>query len=350
LSSIRLALNARHFGFAISCSLLVCVSTLVAQNTAVSSDEVRAQARQLLDWAFTKCGDRYYRGVIDNSTCWNRPGGPGSRERPNVCRRYWEYDGLDPNPIAVPVPISRADQLNGLEWVGSITLTFEAEHTRDVFNGRWGPWGPWKAQGTWVLGTGPYVINFRKEKGVWTSDLRYTPGLVHMLTVDNEDLKGPLPCADLLNKDPHTEAPPTPPPPVQTSSSTGHLISDTYSQTMEKIKDNKSKGISDPYLSFLGPLSGFKVCSAIIDNKCQETGEVVRLPGDLAVPEGFWDSSSPNAFGACNRHGKRIPDPPSIVIKLTDQKDDKKRYLNCTQINILSARRQLLVETLRMSH
>ncbi len=125
-----------------------------------------------------------------------------------------------------------------------------------------------------------------------------------------------------------------------------HLITDTYSQTMEKIKASASRGNRDSYFALAGLIPEFKVCSAIIDNKCQETGEVVRLPGDLAMPEDFWHASSPSGFGACGRHGRKGPDPPGTEVKLADQKDDKKRYLNCTQIWILSGLRQSLTESL----
>jgi hypothetical protein len=128
-----------------------------------------------------------------------------------------------------------------------------------------------------------------------------------------------------------------------------HLITDTYSQTMEKIKDNASRGKRDSYLKpFAGLIPELKVCYSIVDNKCQETGEVVRLPGDLEMPEGFWDMSSPNKFGACARHGDTAGSK-STEVRLTEQKDDKKRYLFCDSIWELSGLRDLLIESLRRS-
>ena len=72
-----------------------------------------------------------------------------------------------------------------------------------------------------------------------------------------------------------------------------------------------------------------------VNRKCDETGEVVRVPGDLAVPPDFGQSYERQ----CKEQG------PGIEVKLKGARPDdgRKRYIHCGEIFLLGALRKQLI-------
>ena len=102
-----------------------------------------------------------------------------------------------------------------------------------------------------------------------------------------------------------------------------HSLSDTYERTMQIIDEHARNGIPDRVHANLIPFA--YACSAITGTgQCQRTGEVVRVPGDLAEPLN-WDLVS--QMGYC---ANRLAIGVAVVLKNPAQNDGKKRFLRCS--------------------
>jgi hypothetical protein len=126
---------------------------------------------------------------------------------------------------------------------------------------------------------------------------------------------------------------------------TGHSLNDTYARTLEIMNDNASKGRRDA-IGSTGWLTPFEVCYSVrqevidanhVRRVCDKTGEVVRVPGDLAVPPGFWDTYAQS----CKAAGMG-----GLEVKLASPSpnDGKKRFISCTGVFLLGAERKQLIE------
>jgi hypothetical protein len=132
---------------------------------------------------------------------------------------------------------------------------------------------------------------------------------------------------------------------LRPNDATGHSLDDTYARTLEIMNDNARKGIRDA-IGSTGWLTPFEVCYSVkqevidathIRRICDKTGEVVRVPGDLAVKPAFWDTYAQSCKAI--RMGE-------LEVKLSSPSpnDGRKRLLSCTSLFLLGARRKALTE------
>jgi hypothetical protein len=102
-----------------------------------------------------------------------------------------------------------------------------------------------------------------------------------------------------------------------------HSLGDTAESTLEIIDENARHNVPDRLRA--GDLPFAYVCSAIVGTgQCQRTGEVVKVPGDLAVPLD-WDLISQPGYCA-----NRLKIGEEIVLKKPLRNDGKTRFMRCT--------------------
>jgi len=120
-----------------------------------------------------------------------------------------------------------------------------------------------------------------------------------------------------------------------TKGAPGHSLNDTYEKSLEIEKENESKGIPDG-IKGTDFLTIF-VCSSITARgQCQRTGETIRFPGDLAMPQ---DWAALSVVGYCR---DRISEGVEVVLKTPLQKNVPKRFLRCADALYLNQTRQQL--------
>ena len=126
-----------------------------------------------------------------------------------------------------------------------------------------------------------------------------------------------------------------------------HSINDTYAQLSKTVDLNQASGTRDDVGS-TGWLPRLNVCYSIthdpadpphVIRKCEQTGETVRVPGDLIVPTGFWERSSPDYFANRCKKGNKL----EVKVKGAAN-DGKKRFITCTDAFVLSGTRTVLLD------
>ena len=318
------------------------------------------------DKAFVKCGDggSYYSGpfLIDKGMLL---AGAAALDK-DKGMMVVQMDTEEPNPVCAR-PEKRLQ--DGYQWV----VTFNASRIRDRYrlDGVWQPWGTFRNQQYLVV-----IAALFKRNGEWfASDMRKMGLAVSFLVSappnfgswwelgtravgsqgEAEGVLRPTQFNTLLDtiKQPSCAdvfAGTVPVKPL----APGHSITDTYARTIEIVKENASKGIPDALTPHINPhpgrewLAPVPVCYSIthgvadppgVNRKCDPTGELVRVPGDLDVPSDFWESY--------DRRCKNIHmQGPGLEIKLKDSghDDHRKRFISCTEIFLLGALRKQLID------
>jgi len=124
------------------------------------------------------------------------------------------------------------------------------------------------------------------------------------------------------------------PPPIP-HGSPGHSVDETFARMVAIVNQNASAGVPDalaPWLRYLTPLP---VCYAIT-TRCQATGEVVRVPGDLDVAPDFWRT--------LGRHCGPMAHAYEIQVAVKGSPPGgRKRYIDClTAFELANRRKRLL--------
>lgn len=372
MASRTIAAKFRQFEVVAAC--ILSYGIVIRGQTVVppSADEIQSQVDRFSGTGFTQCEGSYYSGpfplpVLACSDVF-RDGRP---HLPKTCQMLIEMRVTNAKPsfrAKLGAQPTTAEGMNGLRWQGAITFNFSVSRTRLRADDEWLQWGEWRDQQPPVI-----VAALLKKNGQWyASDLRNTgqmlsnstqptPGSVvdilrGQMAAGGEIVQQQLGASVTLDrllttmKQPSCAEIPPPPP-----SAPGHSLSDTYSHTLEIIRDNESRGIADSVPMFLkagragsgrgsnpavfGPLP---VCSSINNmRRCDPTGETVVVPGDLRVPPGFWDDASPvNYFKLCDR-----ANGIGLEVVLTEHVNDgKKRYMTCPDLTWLKTRRTQLLQ------
>ena len=116
-----------------------------------------------------------------------------------------------------------------------------------------------------------------------------------------------------------------------------HTLDDTYERTLQVANQNAHNNLSDSFPVNYIPTA--YVCFGITPTgQCQRTGEIVRVPGDLAKPLD-WDSAS--RYDHCVG---RIAVGDEVVLKNPAPNDVRKRYLRCTDAVRLAQFYQRMVQ------
>jgi len=361
------------FAFSLACFCIAAAawSQKTPQSPPLPTDadqrEAQARAELFRDRAFTKCGDgdSYYSGpfLINNKAGCNLSDAGAVHD----CQMVVQME----NPARV---FARPDGpvQGGYQWA----VTFDASRVRDRYriNGAWQPWGKFQSPQPPVV-----IASLLMTNGEWFgSDMRISglevslaasaalnrPNLGTLLGVVNRALSNLGEMESALRPTPFDEflRSISKPPCADNDSGTvslrvrapSHSLDDTYARTVEIVKENESKGIPDALAPAIqvhpGPqwLRPIPVCYAIthkagdppqINRQCEPTGEVVRLPGDLAVPPDFWQSYD-------RRCKEMHMQGPGLEVKLKDPKPDdgRKRYIHCGDAFDLGALREQLIE------
>ncbi len=132
----------------------------------------------------------------------------------------------------------------------------------------------------------------------------------------------------------------------------GHLITDTYSHTLEIVRENAKNGIPDAYSRLIPlflaqsscmPLTGDGADIRSPNWKC-EPGPGFRMPGDLVTPPGFWEKTGPASYlQACKtKPGERWW---MVELAIVGQDAGKKNLIPCAAILGLAGNRQYVLQT-----
>jgi hypothetical protein len=320
--------------------------------------EAAKRAAAFQQQLFPKCDEAYYSGpfLVDNRM------GLGCNFLVNQasqnCQMAVRVETTGDQPIkAQPDGPSR----DGYEW----EIYFDASGIRTTYriDGNWRPWGDSAMPSNHRVIIGAL---YKRGDDWYARDMRMT-GLAYARLTDpltvfgsilanantGENIRAALPTQfdSLLNT---LEKPSCAE--IRGVIAPGHSLSDTYSRTMEIIRENKSKSIRDSLaeMSPQGPqrqggrgggggslFRPLPVCYSISDSrKCDATGETVVFPGDLKMPPGFWNKASPNNyFRLCApTNGVRLE------VTLTEPSSNGKRYMACADLSWLEVRRQQLIE------
>lgn len=96
----------------------------------------------------------------------------------------------------IPVALTSVDQLNGIEWKGSLQITFESVRTlhltKDTPTGNWSEWAPGsntnypieKKRGTWRLDLQVGSLLFAKPDATLVAQVLDMPSSDHKLGID----------------------------------------------------------------------------------------------------------------------------------------------------------------------
>jgi hypothetical protein len=154
-----------------------------------------------------------------------------------------------------------------------------------------------------------------------------------------------------------SENPPPPPPGTanqpHVESVPGHHLSDTYTQTIEIMKQNAQNHLPDAFTSMPQMLNIiYHPCKGVASNgadvaspqwHCEPTPETIRISGDLLVPAGFWQETGPTSYRqACETARTTPPGRHGWVIQIgiVGQPADAHYFVSCQTIFGLAARRQ----------
>jgi hypothetical protein len=337
--------------------------TTKAPPTETDQKEAQTKAELLGNRGFAKCGsgNSYYSGpfIIDKKMglgCIGHADGSSGHD----CQMVLEMDTdtTDPTPFAAKPDMPLRD---GYQWA----ITFDASKTRDRYklDGIWQAWGRPRNQQNLVI-----IAVLFKRSGEWfASDMRmsgpeaslagsFPPTIGSMLGVytravgnlgEMQGILRPTPFDELLGTitKPSCTDIQSATVPIR-SSAPGHSLRDTYARTIEIAKENASNGIPDALNAPISPIKGLRtldVCYSIthaakdppkVYRQCEKTGEVVRVPGDLDVPPGFWAS-----------YRQRCDQSPALEVALkgAGRNDGRKRFIDCTDAMFLAATRKSLL-------
>jgi hypothetical protein len=370
-------------------SLSFCIAAF-GQSGGLANASPQQLAQLFQKRAFAQCGESFFTGLIDtDSTGCLHEGQPLMGLNVSKCQIMMEMrvgGGVTPafRPAMSGGPISEAQRLNGLEWQGAITFNYTVARLHLRADGVWlkpQPWKDmrppvpvalmWKRNGQW------YLSDHRMIAGLYTTGPATTPGTNVITMIQGalsessgmaveglQDAFGSAQPADQalasLNQAgcenvssaeaassaaqagmvPHSTAPdPSLPSTASIPTAPGHSLDDNYARTLQIVQENQARGINDPLGRMLHLFGPIPVCSSFTGAplRCVPTGEVVRVPGDLVTPPGFWSQSSPAYFGRQCRGGSLFTE-----ITLNGPTDGRKRYMTCTALFNLSAERQNL--------
>ncbi len=116
-----------------------------------------------------------------------------------------------------------------------------------------------------------------------------------------------------------------------------HTLDDTYVRTLQIINDNTQLNTADPLRANDIPFA--YACFGITERgQCQRSGEIVRVPGDLAKPLD-WDSVS-----RLDHCAGRIAIGDEVALKAPATNDGRTRYLRCSDAMRLAQFHQRLVQ------
>jgi hypothetical protein len=312
---------------ATACGLLALASMATGQNVAVTDDEVKTQARQILDKAFTNCENadyfgapgRYFFGLMSAPVLACSMGNVFQNGTPppqaKQCQIVIEYKDAT---FLWDKTLSPADLLNGMQWNGFIKMNYAASRGRHLADGDWSLWGDWLDKPN----SSSYLFRFWKKKGVWSEEVG--PDLVKLPISIGRLVREKPPCNVLI-------------PPNERLKN----LLDKSKAGMVADAPGRSINIRDAIGS-----TAFEVCYSIkqvvIDaghtrRICDKTGEVIRVPGDLAVPPAFWETYAQS----CKAAGMG-----ELEVTLTSPSPDdgRKRFISCTSAFILGANRKQLIE------
>jgi hypothetical protein len=131
----------------------------------------------------------------------------------------------------------------------------------------------------------------------------------------------------------------------------GHLITDSYHRTLDIIQKNRGNGTPDVYSGLIALFLPHTTCMPTTrdgadmsrPNWTCEPGPGFRMPGDLVLPDGFWDKTGPASYlNAC----RTTPGQKWWMVEagVVDQPADKKFLVPCAAIFALAGRREDLIQ------
>ena len=370
MSSNPLRPRLRRFRAAIACRLVcICIAATARSQTPeapANADQQEAQTRAALfrDTTFANCGDSgaYYLGpfVADQKMglgCSGHADGSSGHD----CWFVVEVDTDPANPAPFAATPDKALE-GGYQW--AITVDVLKIRERYRLDGVWQPWGAFRSQRSQMIvgglfeRGGEWFAADMRQMGLQTSRLVSTPFnfmnlwqlVTHAGTAVGEahGVLRPTRFDELL-------AAVTRPSCADIDSSTApvqsvhHSLNDTYARTIEIVQENKSKGAPDALGNMFSPIRALRqldVCYSIshapqdpphVYRKCEKTGEVVRVPGDLDVPPDFWV----RYLERCNQtSGAGL----EVKLKGLAHDDGRKRFIHCGDATTLDVVRKGLIE------
>lgn len=127
-------------------------------------DEAQTRAREYLDRIMAKCGWEYY-----SEAAWTE------LMEGKIFNQRALFQLKSPTPIVKNSPISKADELNGIQWHGSMVIIAVAHRRYDEYTRSWSAWQDGTPKHTTIMKelTIPSLFgigDFRKQNGRWNSD------------------------------------------------------------------------------------------------------------------------------------------------------------------------------------
>jgi hypothetical protein len=141
-------------------------------------------------------------------------------------------------------------------------------------------------------------------------------------------------CAAIQGPEQRLGPPGVCPPPIP-HGSPRHSVDDTFARTLAIVNQNAAAGVPDALAPALKLFKPLPVCYSITA-RCEQTGEVVRVPGDLDVAPDFWST--------LGRHCGPMAHAYEIQVSVKGSPaGGRKRYIDCATALELANRRERLL-------
>lgn len=126
--------------------------------------EAQTKAREYFDRIMAKCDGEYY-----SETAWTE------LVEGKIFNQRALFQLKSPTPIVKTSPITKADELNGIQWHGSLVITAVAHRRYDEYMRSWREWQDGAPQHATIMKelTIPSLFgigDFQKQNGRWNSD------------------------------------------------------------------------------------------------------------------------------------------------------------------------------------